>query len=80
MPWWRKEWFHGGVAYIGCLDAVKSLKLEDDQVYGARIVTRALEEPLRQIAVNAGQDGALVVDHVMNKDGSYGFNALKEVY
>ncbi|MGC8905845.1 MAG: chaperonin GroEL [Desulfomonilaceae bacterium] len=70
----------GGVAYLRCLDAIHDLKLEGDQLTGAKIVLRALEEPLRQIAINAGHDGSIVVDKVKGKDYAYGFNAHKEVY
>ncbi len=70
----------GGVAYLRCLDAINDLKLEGDQLTGAKIVLRALEEPLRQIAANAGHDGSIVVDKVKGKDYAFGFNAHKEVY
>ena len=70
----------GGVAYLRCLGAVEKLKLEGDQGFGSKIVRRALEEPLRQIAANAGQDGSIVVDKVKTKEGAFGFNAQKEVY
>jgi len=70
----------GGVAYLRCLDAINNLKLEGDQFTGAKIVLRTLEEPLRQIAVNAGHDGSIVVDKVKGKDDAFGFNAHKEVY
>ncbi len=70
----------GGVAYLRCLDAINDLKLEGDQLTGSKIVLRALEEPLRQIAINAGHDGSIVVDKVKGKDYAFGFNAHKEVY
>jgi chaperonin GroEL len=70
----------GGVAYIRCLDAVKALSLESDQAAGAKIVRRALEEPIRQIAGNAGEDGSIVVDKVKQKEGAWGYNAASEVY
>jgi chaperonin GroEL len=70
----------GGVAYLRCLDAIDDLKLEGDQAVGAKIVIRALEEPIRQIAVNAGHDGSIVVDKVKGKETNFGFNAQKEVY
>jgi chaperonin GroEL len=70
----------GGVAYVRCLDAVKNLKLEGDQGVGAKIVLRALEEPLRQIAENAGHEGSIVVDRVKNQKGGFGFNAQTETY
>jgi len=70
----------GGVAYVRCLEAVKKLDLEGDEKVGVRIVTRALEEPLRQIAINAGHDGSIVADKVMAKKGAFGFNAASETY
>jgi chaperonin GroEL len=70
----------GGVAYLRCLDAIKNLKLGEDETAGARIVLRALEEPIRQIAVNAGHDGSIVVDKVKNSKEGWGFNAYKEEY
>jgi chaperonin GroEL len=70
----------GGVAYLRCLDAVKGLDLKGDQLSGAKIVLRALEEPIRQIAENAGVEGSIVVDKVKNATGSNGFNAASEEY
>jgi chaperonin GroEL len=70
----------GGVAYLRCLDAVQSLSLADDQMAGARIILKALEEPIRQISLNAGHDGSIIVDKVKNTEGGYGFNAYKEEY
>ncbi len=70
----------GGVAYLRCLDAVKALKLEGDPGMGMKIVLRSLEEPIRQIAQNAGHDGSIVVDKVTQKTGGWGFNAASEVY
>jgi len=70
----------GGVSYLRCIEAITKLKLEGDQAVGAKIVRRALEEPIRQIAWNAGHDGSIVVDKVMNKEGAFGFNAATEVY
>lgn len=70
----------GGVAYLRCLDAITALTLEGDQKVGAKIVLRALEEPIRQIAANAGHDGSIVVDKVKNQKGSFGFNAQAEAY
>jgi chaperonin GroEL len=59
---------------------VTGLNLEGDLKVGARIVLRALEEPIRQIAANAGHDGSIVVDKVKNQKGSFGFNAQAETY
>ncbi|MGB6066372.1 MAG: chaperonin GroEL [Desulfomonilaceae bacterium] len=70
----------GGVAYLRCLGEVEKLKLEGDQAVGAKIVRRALEEPLRQIATNAGHDGSIVVDKVKSNEGAWGFNAQNERY
>jgi chaperonin GroEL len=70
----------GGVAYLRCMDAVKGLNLEGDQLTGAKIVLRALEEPIRQIAGNAGHDGSIVVDKVKSAEGGFGFNAQTETY
>jgi chaperonin GroEL len=59
-----------------CLPALDKLKLHDDEATGVNIIKRALEEPLRQIAQNAGQEGALVVGRVReSKDENFGFNA-----
>jgi chaperonin GroEL len=66
----------GGTALMRCLPALDKLKLHDDEATGVNIVKRALEEPLRQIAQNAGQEGALVVGRVReSKDDNFGFNA-----
>ena len=70
----------GGVAYLRCMDSIRNLKLEGDELVGAKIVLRALEEPIRQIAVNAGHDGSIVVDKVKSMAGAFGFNAQSEVY
>jgi chaperonin GroEL len=71
----------GGVALLSCQPAVDSLKLEGDERVGAQIVRRALEAPLRQIAINAGQDGAVVVQNVRaGKGGAYGYNAATDTY
>ncbi len=70
----------GGVAYLRCLKAVEGLALEGDQGVGAKIVLRALEEPIRQIATNAGQDGSIVADKVKGGQGAFGFNAANETY
>ncbi|MBA3793112.1 MAG: chaperonin GroEL [Rubrobacter sp.] len=72
----------GGVALLKAQIPVGDLvdTLEGDERTGARIVHRALEEPIRQIAVNAGADGSIVVDKVRNQADSLGFNALTGVY
>ncbi len=71
----------GGVAYIRCLDTLKDLKGEnDDEQTGIAIVERAIEEPLRQIAANAGVEGAVVIQKVREGKGDYGYNARTGAY
>ena len=70
----------GGVALLRCQKTLAALKLEGDLMIGANIVRRALEEPLRQIAANAGQEGSIVVEKVKEMDTDMGFNALNEKY
>jgi chaperonin GroEL len=70
----------GGVALLRCQAAVAGLKLEGDQATGANILRRALEEPIRMIAQNAGVDGSIVVERVRSEKGSYGFDAAREEY
>ena len=72
----------GGVSLIRAIDAVKAYadRQEGDVKTGAKIVERALEEPVRQIAENAGFDGAVVVAEVKRAEGNVGFNAANEQY
>ena len=71
----------GGVAYIRAIAALEGLKGDnDDQTTGIEIVKRAIEEPLRQIAVNSGKEGAVVVQNVKSGKGDYGFNAQTDNY
>jgi chaperonin GroEL len=71
----------GGVALVRCLDAVQKVKGENsEQDTGIRIVRRALEEPLRQIVINAGEDGSVVLNKVKENTGNYGYNAGKDEY
>ena len=70
----------GGVVFIRGLKALDSLELEGDQAVGAQIVRRALEEPLRYIATNAGHEGAIVVQKVAKGKAAFGFNARTEEY
>ena len=66
----------GGVALIRCIAVLDKLKLEGEEAIGVNIVKRALEEPLRQIALNAGEEGAVIVGRVReSKDDNFGFNA-----
>ena len=71
----------GGVAFLRCLPVLEKLKLEGDEAVGANIVKRALEEPIRQIVLNAGHEGAVVVEKVRaSKEVNFGFNAETEQY
>jgi chaperonin GroEL len=70
----------GGVALIRAIEAVAALKLQGEQAFGVNIVKRALEEPLRQIAANAGAEGSIVVNAVKSQKGAYGFDAAKDEY
>ncbi|HHY41164.1 MAG TPA: chaperonin GroEL, partial [Syntrophaceticus sp.] len=70
----------GGVALVRAIPALENLELEGDEATGAMIVKKALEEPLRLIAENAGFEGSVVVEKVKKMEGSYGFNALTEKY
>ena len=65
----------GGIAFIRCAPALSKLKLEGDDQLGVNIINRSLEEPTRQIANNAGLEGAVVVERVKNEKGSFGLNA-----
>jgi len=71
----------GGVALARCATALNKLKLEGDEQIGINIVKRALQEPLRQIAENAGEEGAIVLGKVLeSKDPNFGYNALTGEY
>jgi chaperonin GroEL len=71
----------GGVALARCIPALNKMKLEGDEQIGVNIVKRALQEPLRQIAENAGEEGAIVLGKVIDsKDSHFGFNALTGDY
>lgn len=65
----------GGLTLLRATEAVAKLKLEGDQETGKNIVLRALEEPMRQIAQNAGEEGSLIVEHARKEKGNVGFNA-----
>ena len=67
----------GGVALLRCLPALEKLKLSGDEQIGVEIVRRALEEPARQIAENAGQEGSVIVQRIKSEKGNVGFNAEK---
>ncbi len=71
----------GGVALLRCVPALEKLKADGDEHTGINIVKRALEEPLRQIALNAGFEGAVVIGKVRDsKDDNFGFNAESDEY
>ncbi len=73
----------GGVALIRALKALKNIEEEvenDDQHIGAKIVMRAIEQPLRQIVANAGEESSVVLDRVVNGKGNYGYNAATHEY
>ncbi|NPA95727.1 MAG: chaperonin GroEL [Thermodesulfobacteria bacterium] len=71
----------GGTALIRCLDALENVKVDDDdENHGINIIRRALEEPLRQIAYNAGHEGSIVVEKVKSMKQNEGFNAAKGTF
>jgi chaperonin GroEL len=71
----------GGVALLRASGALGSEKLEADEQFGLNIVRRACEEPLRQIVLNAGQEGAVIVEKVRsNSNPNYGYNAATDAY
>jgi len=70
----------GGVALIRALPSLDALKFKDDRQYGVNIIRRAVEEPMRQIAANAGAEGSIVVDKVKHGKGGFGFNAATLKY
>jgi chaperonin GroEL len=70
----------GGVALVRCIAALDKLTFDDDRRYGVNILRRALEEPLRQIANNAGVDGSIVTAKVKEGSGAFGYDAAKLEY
>lgn len=71
----------GGVSYIRAAEVLKKLKGEnDDETTGIHIIARAIEEPLRQIAQNAGVDGSVIVQKIRENKGDFGYNARTEEY
>ena len=71
----------GGVAFVRCLDVLAGVKGDNtDQDVGIDIVKRAVEEPLRQIVNNAGEEGSVVLNNVVGKKGNYGYNATTGEY
>lgn len=70
----------GGVALIRAQASINTLTLTGDEATGAQIVFRAIEAPLRQLAANAGREGALIVEKVKNLTGTQGYNVAKDTY
>ncbi len=70
----------GGIALLRCLKELDKIKMESDMQIGVNIIKRALEEPVRQIANNAGHEGSIVVEKVKEMEQEMGFNALTEKY
>src|SRR6185295_8904324 len=71
----------GGVALLRAAAALTALKLEGDEMFGVTIVRRACEEPVRQIVLNSGIEGAIVVEKIRsNKDPNFGYNASTDQY
>lgn len=65
----------GGVALLRCIPVLDELDVSGEQRFGVNIVKKALEEPIRQIAENAGREGSVVVEKVKNENGDFGYNA-----
>jgi chaperonin GroEL len=70
----------GGVALVRTLPALEKIKIKADQKLGVKVVMRAIEEPLRQIANNAGFEGSVVIDKVKKAEGAIGYNAETNTY
>ncbi|MGD0230017.1 MAG: chaperonin GroEL [Syntrophorhabdales bacterium] len=70
----------GGVAFVRAIAKLEELNLEGERQFGVKIVKKALEEPIRWIAQNAGHDGSIIVEKVKNGKVNFGFDAAKEVY
>jgi len=70
----------GGVALVRTISALEKIKIKSDQKLGVKVVMRAIEEPLRQIANNAGFEGSVVIDKVKNAEGANGYNADTNTY
>lgn len=70
----------GGVVYLRAMKALDGLKMSDDEMIGVNIIRKVLEEPIRQIASNAGVEGSIVVDKVIRENGAFGYNAETGTY
>jgi chaperonin GroEL len=70
----------GGVALVRCIGALDQMDVKDEEKLGVKLLKRTLQEPLRQIAVNAGLEGAVVLNKVLEGKDDYGFNADKDTF
>jgi chaperonin GroEL len=70
----------GGVALLRCQSALDDVKVSDEEQAGLRVLRQAIEAPLRQIAQNAGIEGAIVIEKVRSQKGSFGYNAATDEY
>ncbi len=70
----------GGIALLRSVSVLDDLKLEGDEAVGVKIVRRALEEPIRMIVQNAGMEGSVIINKVLEGEGSYGYNAQTDTY
>jgi len=70
----------GGVALVRCLKALEKIKIKAEEKIGVKVVMRAIEEPLRQIANNAGLEGSVVINKVKDGEGAFGYNAASDQY
>ncbi len=70
----------GGVALLRCVKTLQEFKATEEEMVGIKIILRALEEPIRQIATNSGVEASIVVNKVASETGNYGYNALTDTY
>nr|WP_321396168.1 chaperonin GroEL [uncultured Desulfobacter sp.] len=70
----------GGVALVRCIQALETIKVDGDEQSAISVLKRALSEPLKQIARNAGQEGSVVLSKVLEGDGDFGYNARTDTY
>lgn len=70
----------GGVAFLRCIPKLEELKLEGEREFGVKIVKKAIEDPIRWIAANAGHDGSIIIEKVKNGGPNFGFDAAKEAF
>merc|ERR1711959_802538 len=70
----------GGVALIRSLECLKKINVNANEKFGVDLIKRAVEEPLRMIAENAGYEGSIIINKIKEKQGSIGFNAATETY